>query len=121
MVSIALAARKQHGLSQHNVRTIRCTGVGDVGREIDRIQRRAILERQVSAKLPILQDRPQYRCAWKRINITGAQPAPHVEKRKPALESQVSLVLRAEAFKQSWNLGVRVVDGFGPDEAGQER
>src|SRR5215467_14928659 len=121
MICIALATRQQNGLSWYNIGTIRRTRIGNVRRKIDRVQRCSILEGEVSTELPVLQNRPQNRCIWKGVNVAGAQPAPYIEEGEPALKPQIPFVLRAEAFKQPRNLGVRIIDGFRPHKTGQER
>ncbi len=121
MIGIALAARQQHRLARHHVGPVRRAGVGEIRAEVHRIQRRSVLERERAAELPVAQHRLPHRRRGDRIHVASAQSAPDIEERQAALQPQVPLVLRAEAFEQAGNLRVGIVNRLGPHETRQER
>src|SRR5579872_546133 len=120
VIRIPLAARQIYGLPQHDVRPVRCTRIREIRGEIHGIKRRPALQSNVAAKLPPAENRPQHRRRRQRVYIAGAQSESNIEEGEAALQSQVPLILSAEAFVLAGDQAIGVVNRFAPDETRQK-
>src|ERR1039457_6411605 len=121
VVGAPLTGRQVHILAGDHIATIRRSTVRKIRPEVDRVERRSILERENRGTAPVREYLAQETSAAEVIDDAGAEPAPDVEYREASLQAKVALVLSPKALAQAGDDGVGVVDGFRPHEAREER
>src|SRR5581483_3365521 len=121
VVRRALVARQRDALAGHDIGTIGRARIRKIQREVERVERRAVLQRHGAAGGPSAQQRPRDPRLREPVDIGCTQTPGHIEERQAALQPKIPLVLRAYTVEKPRNRSVRIVDRFGPDETRQER
>jgi len=110
----SLAGGKADTLAGHDVRPIGSSRIGKICREIERIYRRAILQRDQPAKLPVTQGFRQV------IHESGAEAARDISKGEASFQTQITFILCAGAIELTDVNAVGIVDRFRPYVTGEK-
>jgi len=117
----ALTGRQGNALAGNDIGAVGSAGVGEIRCEVESVFGRAVLDGDDAAGLPVAHHGAEESAdAGEVIDVAAREAAADVEEREATFEPQVALVLRANGVEQADDGQIRVIDGFGPYEAGEE-